>query len=60
MTSWWKTAAGLPELTAYFLLNEDLQPQTLYSHCNPRNREGLITQSGPAANGEGLYLRIGS
>ena len=37
-------AAGLPELTAYFLLNEGLEPETLYSHCRPRSREGLITQ----------------
>ena len=58
VTSWCgQIAAGLPELTAYFLLNEDLQPQTLYQHCNPRSRDGLITQSGPADDGEGFVVR---
>jgi hypothetical protein len=42
-------AAGLPELTAYFLLNEALEPETLFDHCTPPNREGLITQ--PAGTG---------
>jgi hypothetical protein len=44
-------AAGLPELTAYFLLNEGLEPQTLFRHCKPPNREGLITQ--PPKSGKG-------
>jgi hypothetical protein len=39
-------ATGLPELTGFFLEDEGLQPQTLYSYCKPRDREGLITAGG--------------
>jgi hypothetical protein len=37
-------ATGLPELTAYFLQNESLKPQTLFQYCHPQSAEGLMTE----------------
>ena len=34
---------GLPELTRYFIVTEQLVPQTLFSHCKPPSIDGLYT-----------------
>ena len=52
--------AGLPELTAYYLLNEGLEPETLFRHCKPPNREGLITQPPKSGKGGGPGFVKGS
>ena len=52
--------AGLPELTAYYLLNEGLEPETLFRHCKPPNREGLITQPPKSGKGGGSGFVKGS
>lgn len=36
---------GLPELTRYFLVTEQIMPATLFDHCNPKNIDGLYTLS---------------
>lgn len=36
---------GLPELTRFFLIAEQLQPATLFQHCIPSNIDGLYTIS---------------
>ena len=36
---------GLPELTRYFLVAEQIQPQTLFQYCTPPNIDGLYTMS---------------
>ena len=34
---------GLAELTRYYLLANQLQPQTLFEHCDPPSLEGLFS-----------------
>jgi hypothetical protein len=34
---------GIAELTRYFIVAEDLVPEQLYEHCNPKNISGLYT-----------------
>ncbi len=36
---------GLPEITKYFLVAEQIQPATLFDHCSPNNIDGLYTVS---------------
>lgn len=36
---------GLPEITKYFLVAEQIQPATLFDHCSPNNIDGLHTVS---------------
>lgn len=38
-----EVTTALPELTAYFLTSEGLQPATLFQHCRPPSLQGLFT-----------------
>ena len=45
-----ETTVGLPELTRYFVVTEDVTPTLLYEHCSPPSLEGLHSPGrGPGA-----------
>lgn len=43
---------GLPELTRYFLVTEQIVPATLFEHCSPPSIDGLYTLSSKAFPGD--------
>lgn len=47
LTTW-----GLPELTRYFLVAEQITPQTLFQYCKPQSIDGLYTLSPETFPGE--------
>lgn len=53
---------GLPELTRYFLVSEQIQPTTLFQHCIPPNLDGVHSISAQAFSGgkseEPAYTRL--